>query len=391
MHVDLTPEQRAFRDQCRGYFEKFMTPEFELEMRGSEGGGPLYWKDLRQMGADGMLGIGWPKEWGGQGRTPIEQFLFADEAQRAGFPFPFLTVGTVGPTLMHFGSDELRREFVPRILRGEINFAIGYSEPNAGTDLASLTTRAWRDGDEWVIQGQKIWTSLANFAQYVWLAARTDPESPKHRGISIFIVPTDAKGFSLQPIATMGGVRTNATFYDDVRVPARYLVGGENRGWSLITSQLNFERVSLAPSGPIARLLEDVVAWARQTRLADGRRVIDQEWVQLALARARARAEVLRLMNWKMAAQAQKGLLHPADSSIVKVFGSESGVDIYQALLEVFGTAGALRDGSPGAVLRGRVERLYRTALILTFGGGTNEVQRDIVAMAGLGLPHYRG
>jgi alkylation response protein AidB-like acyl-CoA dehydrogenase len=391
MRIDLTPEQRAFRDQCRAYFARFMTPEFEKEMRGSEGGGPLYWKALRQMGADGMLGVGWPKEYGGQGRTPIEQFLFADEAQRAGFPFPFLTIGTVGPTLAHFGSEELRREFLPRILAGEINFAIGYSEPNAGTDLASLTTRAWREGDEWVISGQKIWTSLANFAQYVWLAARTDPEAPKHRGISIFIVPTDAPGFSLSPIMTMGDVRTNATFYDHVRVPARYLVGGEHRGWSLITSQLNFERVSLAPSGPTERLVEDAIAWARETRLHDGRRVIDQEWVQIQLAKVRARSDVLRLMNWKMAQRAQAGLLHPAESSAVKVFGSESGIEIYQMLLELFGAAGALRDGSPGAVLRGRVERMYRTALIMTFGGGTNEVQRDIIAMAGLGLPHYKG
>jgi alkylation response protein AidB-like acyl-CoA dehydrogenase len=186
-------------------------------------------------------------------------------------------------------------------------------------------------------------------------------------------------------------VRTNATFYDHVRVPARYLVGGEHRGWSLITSQLNFERVSLAPSGPTERLVEEAIAWARETRLADGRRVIDQEWVQIQLAKVKARSDVLRLMNWKMAQRAQAGLLHPAESSAVKVFGSESGIEIYQMLLELFGAAGALRDGSPGAVLRGRVERMYRTALIMTFGGGTNEVQRDIIAMAGLGLPHYKG
>jgi alkylation response protein AidB-like acyl-CoA dehydrogenase len=390
MHVDFTPEQRAFQRYCRGYFEPFMTPEFAAEMEGSEGGGPLYWKALRRMGEDGMLGVGWPEKYGGQEKTPIEQYIFANEAQRSGFPYPFLTVGTVGPTIMHYGTDEQKAEFLPKILAGEINFAIGYSEPNAGTDLASLTTRAERDGDGWVINGQKIWTSLANFTQYVWLACRTDPEAPKHRGISMFVVPMDAPGVSLSPIMTMGGVRTNATFYENVRVPEASLVGGENMGWSLITGQLNYERVALSAYGPDEKLIADVIQWARDTRLADGRRVIDQEWVQMKLARAKARSEIVRLMNWRTAWSLQHAQLHPANASAMKVYSSEASIRTYQSLLEIFGQAGYLRAGSPGAVLAGRVERMYRAALILTFGGGTNEVQRDIIAMAGLGLPHYK-
>jgi alkylation response protein AidB-like acyl-CoA dehydrogenase len=390
MYVDLTDEQRGLQEQLRGYFAELMTAELQAEIQGSEGGGPLYRAALQRMGRDGWLGIGWPKEYGGQGRTPIEQMIFADEVQRAGFPLPFLTLNTVGPTIMAFGSDEIRQEFLPRILRGECHFSIGYSEPGAGTDLASLKTRAVRDGDEWVINGQKVFTSLADFADYIWLAARTDPQAPKHRGISMFIVPTTAEGFKLTPTFTVGDVRTNTTYYENVRVPHRNLVGGENNGWGLIVSQLNHERVSLTPYGPSQRMFEEVRSWARETRLADGRRVIDQGWVREALAWVYARLEALRLMQWKLAWSMTRGKLHPADASAVKVYATELYVQAYRRLMEVLGPAGAVKGGSPGAVARGRLERMYRATLILTFGGGTNEVQRDIIAMAGLGLPHYK-
>ena len=255
MYIDLTQELKALREELRDYFDELMTPELRAELAsGGEGGGPEYRKALKAMGRDGWLGIGWPKEFGGQGRTPLEQYVFADEVQRVGYPLPFLTLGTVGPTLMKYGSEELKAEFLPRILAGDCHFAIGYSEPAAGTDLASLTTAAYRDGDEWVINGQKTWTSLADFADYVWLAARTDPDAKKHRGISMFVVPTASPGFKLTAIRTMADVRTNATYYDNVRVPARYLVGGENNGWGLITSQLNHERVSLFPIGAFQKL-----------------------------------------------------------------------------------------------------------------------------------------
>ncbi|MDX1648715.1 MAG: acyl-CoA dehydrogenase family protein [Myxococcota bacterium] len=390
MFVDLTREQKAVRDEIRAYFDKLMTDELREEMKGTEGGGPLFRETLRKLGEDRWLGIGWPEEYGGQDRSAIEQYLFAEEVQRVGFPLPFLTLGTVGPTLMQFGTDEQRKRFLPRILRGEILFAIGYSEPEAGTDLASLKTRAVRDGDEYVINGQKVFTSLADHSDYVWLAARTDPDAPKHRGISMFIVPLDAPGVKVTPIYTMGGIRTNATYYEDVRVPAENLVGGENRGWTLITNQLNHERVSLFNYGPMGQIYDDVVAWARETEHPEGGKVIDRPWVQANLARFRAHLEVLKVMNWKQAWEITQGGLHPAEASAVKVFASEFNISGYHWLLEVLGEAGTIRDGSPGAILRGRVERTYRSMLILTFGGGTNEVQRDIIAMAGLGMPHYK-
>ena len=392
MYIDLTPELRALRDELRAYFDKMMTPALRAELAaGGEGGGPEYRVALEQMGRDSWLGIGWPKEYGGQDRTPLEQYIFADEVQRAGFPLPFLTLGTVGPTLMRYGSDELKAELLPRILAGRCHFAIGYSEPKAGTDLAALQTRAVRDGDDWIITGQKVFTSLADFADYIWVAARTDPDVSKHRGISMFVVPTDAPGFKVTPIWTMADVRTNTTYYDGVRVPGRYLVGGENNGWSLITSQLNYERISLNPIGPFQLLIEQVRDWARETKLADGRRVIDQPFVRRNLARCVAGGEALKLMLWKQAWTLTHGNLHPAESSAVKVYASEFFVEAYRMLQEVLGAAGVLDRSSPGALLDGRIERMYRAALILTFGGGTNEVQRDIIAMAGLGLPHYKG
>ena len=215
------------------------------------------------MAADGWVGIGWPKEYGGQGRTPIEQFIFFDESMRAGAPVPMLTINSVAPTIMRYGSQEQKEFFLPKILAGEIHFAIGYTEPDAGTDLASLRTRAVRDGDEYVINGQKIFTSLATDADYVWLAVRTDPNVKKHKGISIIIVPTDTPGFKAEPISNMGGFNTNVTFYEDVRVPVGNLVGEENEGWNLITNQLNHERVTLCARGIVERQLEDVIEWAQ--------------------------------------------------------------------------------------------------------------------------------
>jgi len=390
MEIAFTTEQAAFRDELRAYLDRMMTRELTAELAsGGEGGGPEFRKAMKQMGADGLLGVSWPKRYGGQERSAVEQFIFADEVQAVGFPLPFLTLNTVGPMIREFGTDEQRDDFCSRILAGELIFAIGYSEPDAGTDLASLKTSAFRDGDEWVIRGQKMWTSLAQYADYVWLAARTDPDVRKHAGLSVFLVPTSAPGFSRQTVRTVGGTTTNATFYDDVRVPADHLIGGENNGWKLITGQLNHERVSLMTSGRLQRDIADVAAWAREATV-DGGRVIDVPWVQQTLAELYAKASVLRLMNWRQAWSADHGQRHMADSSSIKVFGSELKMDAYRRLIEVLGTAGVLRRGSPGEVLQGRIASAYLNGLILTFGGGANEVQRDIIAMAGIGMPHYK-
>jgi alkylation response protein AidB-like acyl-CoA dehydrogenase len=387
MFIDYSDAEKALVRELRAYFGEIVTDDLLDEVAGTEGGGPLYTRALRRMGSDGWLGIGWPKEFGGQARPAIEQYIFFDEVQRAGFPIPFLTLCTVGPTLMKYGTDAQKAKFLPPILRGELHFAIGYSEPNAGTDLAALRTRAVRDGDVYVVNGQKTFTSLAEYADYVWLAVRTDADAPKHKGISILMVDTKAPGFSLSPIHTLGGNRTNATYYEEMRVPVSARVGGENEGWKLITTQLNHERVALSAPGPVARFVDEVTAWAKATRDADGRRRIDVPWVQANLARSRAHVDVLKLLTWRQASGIDRGAPDPAESSAVKVFGSESFIQVYRWLLEVLGQEGYLKDGSPGARLRGRIERYYRTSIVLTFGGGANEVQRDIIAAAGLRMP----
>ena len=381
MYIDFTPEEQAMRDQLRAYLAGIVTDELLTEVQGTDGGGPKYTAALKRLGADGWLGIGWPKEFGGQARPAIEQFIFFDEVQRAGFPIPFLTLCTVGPTLMKFGSEEQKATMLPRILRGELHFAIGYSEPGAGTDLASLKTRAVRDGDDYVVNGQKMFTSLAEYADYIWLAVRTDPDAPKHKGISILMVDRTSPGVSISPIHTLGGNRTNMVYLEDVRVPVSNRVARENEGWRLITNQLNHERVALLAPGPVERFVEETTAWARETG------AIAEPWVQLALARAQARISALRLMAWRQAWNVGFDRLDPTEASTVKVYGSESFVLIYQWLLEVLGAPGVLKAGSPGALLRGRIEGYYRTTLVLTFGGGVNEVQRDIIAQIGLGMP----
>jgi alkylation response protein AidB-like acyl-CoA dehydrogenase len=297
---------------------------------------------------------------------------------------------------MRFGTPEQKARYLPRIAAGEIHFSIGYSEPEAGTDLAALRTRAVRvkgdgeaGGDGYVINGQKMWTSLIQYADYVWLACRTDPEAPRHQGLSILIVPTDAAGFSWTPVRTVAGTTTSATYYSGVRVPASALVGEENQGWRLITNQLNHERVALTSAAPVRSALQAVCDWARATKLASGQRVIDAEWVQLSLARVHAKAEFLKLLNWRIAAEGGPGP-GPAAASATKVFGTEFATEAYRLLMEVLGANAYVRDGSAGAILSGRIERMHRSALILTFGGGTNEVQRDIIAAAALGLPASR-
>lgn len=387
MHPDYTDEQRALSEELRAYFAGLMTDEVRKSLQGAHETGPVRRDIFRRLGQDGMLGIGWPKAYGGQGRSAIDQFIFFDEAQRSGCPMPFVTLNTVGPTLMAHGSAEHKAAYLPGILTGDILFAIGYSEAGAGTDLASLTTRAIRDGGEWVINGQKMWTSSADEVDYIWLACRTNPDAPKHKGISIIIVPTDSPGFSFTPIVTVGNATTTATYYDEVRVPAANLVGAENEGWKLITSQLNHERVGLAAVGALSfQLYEEVLDWAASTLAADGggASVLDQGWVQMDLARCHAKLEAMKLLNWQMAAELAAESLAPARASAVKVYGTEAVSDVYHLLLGILGAGAHLREGSPGALLSGRLEAAARTAQINTFGGGVNEVQREIVAWTGL-------
>ena len=393
MRISYSPEQEELRRELRAYFGRLMTPERQEALSSTAGGeigvGNVYRETVSQMGRDGWLALGWPEEYGGRARPPMEQLIFTDEAAIAGAPVPFLTINSVAPTIMAFGTAEQKDFYLPKIAAGDIHFAIGYSEPEAGTDLANLRTSASRDGDDYVINGQKMWTSLIQYADYVWLAVRTNAEAKKHRGISVLIMPTTAEGFSWTPVHTMAGVDTSATYYSDVRVPATNLVGEENGGWKLVTNQLNHERVALVSAQPIFTALTQVREWAQNTKDARGERLIDSEWVQLNLARVHAKAEYLKLINWELAS-ARDQTPSPADASAAKVFGTELATEAYRLLMEILGPSATLRQDSPGALLRGRVERMHRSALILTFGGGTNEVQRDIIGMVALGLPRNR-
>jgi alkylation response protein AidB-like acyl-CoA dehydrogenase len=387
MYIAYNEEQEALREELRAYYENLLTPEIREGLAEGHGTGEVMRSVVKQMAADGWLGIGWPKEYGGQGRSQIEQFIFFDESMRSMAPVPMLTINTVGPTIVKHGSQEQKDFFLPKILKGEIHFCIGYTEPSAGTDLASLQTRAVKDGDEYVINGQKIFTSLASDADYIWLATRTDPDAAKHAGITMFIADMDTPGVKAEPMDLLSSHNICSTYFDDVRVPESRMVGGLNKGWKLITGQLNHERVTICSCGMLENSYEDVLAWARETRLADGRRVIDQEWAQINLARVHAGLEFLRLINWKVAWSGIQGKLDVSDASTTKIFGTEFYLQAFRLMMEVLGPRAYVKKGSPADLLAGRLEMMYRSLIILTYGGGTNEIQRDLIGMFGLGLP----
>ncbi|MFD0344504.1 acyl-CoA dehydrogenase family protein [Streptomyces sp. NPDC127117] len=402
MHLAQTERQQQLRAELRTYFREVMPGRDAGAAPGAEDPDGQR-RVLRRIGADGMLGLGWPVEYGGQGRGADEQFVFFDEAYRAGAPVSMVTLNTVGPTLMKYGTEEQKAYFLPRILSGDLVFAIGYSEPEAGTDLAAMRTRAVRDrgdavgqdgagdGGHWVIDGQKIFTSNAQNADWIWLACRTDPEAPKHQGISIILVPTDSPGFSWTPIETVGGLTTTATYYDGIRVPAANLVGPENGGWGLITNQLNHERVALAAIGMQAEdFYEAALAHACTPDPVTGGRPADEPWVRGRLAEAYARLAATRLLNWRLVGEVGAGSPAPGEASGVKFAGTESAVEVYRMCQEITGEAGMVRGGSPGAFGDGELERMNRAAQINTFGGGVSEVQREIVATMRLGMKRGR-
>ena len=385
MFIDLTLEQRNLRNELRSYFADLVTPEEEAEMAVNRHG-DAYRAVVRRMGRDGRLGVGWPKEFGGQGFGAVEQQIFYNEAVRADVPLPLVTLLTVGPTLQQFGTDEQKRKFLPGILSGDIHFAIGYSEPEAGTDLAALRTSAVRDSDgDWIVNGQKVFTTGAHEADYIWLACRTGSTESRHRGITILIVDTTDPGYSWTPIITCDGAHhTNATYFDNVRVPANMLVGEENRGWKLITTQLNHERVGLGPSGKIEQLYDRVHDWAK----AHG--VLGESGVRRALGRLHAMVRLNELLNWQVAAKAEQAAADPngviADASATKVYSTESLQEAGRLAEEVIGRYGDPAEPATAELL-GWLDRRTKQNLVVTFGGGVNEVMRELIATAGLQLP----
>ena len=390
MQIELNKQELTLKNEIREYLLDILNAPLLAELQDPnffEGGGPEFRKALLRMGHDGWIGLSWPKSLGGKEFTPIEQYIFVEEIMRTGFPFPFLTTESVGPMIAKFGSPYAQENIAKRILTGELIFAIGYSEPNAGTDLASLSTEAKKTSKGWLINGQKIWTSLANFADYVWLAARTDKDAKKHKGISMFIVPTSDSGFACHPIHTLGDVRTNSTYYENVEVSDDFLVGDVNGGWSLITSQLNLERLALVNHGPVEELYISLLSQAKDIKLQNGKKLAEISWVQDNFAKIYYKLEALKLICWKQVWSQGNNQFSMTDASVAKVYGSEYFIEAYRLLMEIFGEISLFKSNQELAILNGKLERMYRTASILTFGGGTNEVQKDIIAIAGLFLP----
>jgi alkylation response protein AidB-like acyl-CoA dehydrogenase len=383
--VSDSPLERraALRRELRAYFRMLMTAERRAALRLVGEDGDLWRELVARIGADGWLRLGWPAAYGGDDGSPLDQYLVVEEAMRAEAPYPFVTTLTVAPSLIAFGTETQRRRFLPAIFAGELLFAIGYTEPDAGTDLASLRTRAARDGDDWIINGAKVFTSGAGQADYIWLACRTNPQASRHGGISIIVVPTSSPGFSWTPIQTVGDIRTTATYYEDLRVPAENLVGPVDDGWRLITQQLTHERAGLAAwGGKALQGWDETVAWASEPT-QDGR-PIDAPWLRIELARTHVWLEAMSLLNLETVTAAETSA---AQAAVAKVFGTEVVQDSFRVLASLTGEAGTIRAGAPGAVADGRLERGAREGTINTFGGGVNEVLRDLIAVSALGLP----
>ena len=343
----------------------------------------------RALGKQGWIGLGWPKEAGGGGRSPAEQLAFIEEMQFAEAPTAFHNVGEtiVGPALIQHGTDEQRAEYLPAFLRGERSFALHYSEPEAGSDLASLRTRATRDGDDWIVNGQKLWSTGGDKSEYSWLAVRTDPDAkPKHAGISVFLMPLDAKGITIRPSFAMYGKTFSATFYDDVRVPARNMVGGVNDGWKVITGALAAERVMIGTMVAALQRVFDQLTDYVKTAEVDGRRLRDDPVVRDRIGGLAAELEVARQFTLRNARLVEQGKPLPYEAAMSKVFAGELQERLSEAALDIIGSGSLLSEDAPTAPLA-QIEQVLRHSIMGVVGGGTAEMQRNAIAIRGLRLP----
>jgi 3-oxocholest-4-en-26-oyl-CoA dehydrogenase alpha subunit len=379
---ELDAGQTAWLAEVRAFLTDHVTPALrsELAQHGQELPGGEVASFRRKIGERGWFGLNWPSEYGGLGLGAVYQHLLMREFEYWGVPGPDLTVTSVAPMIMRHGTEQNKLEFLPPIARGELICAVGYSEPEAGTDLASLRTRAVRDGDEWVITGSKIWNSVANRATHEWLCVRTDPDAPRHRGISVIMVPTDTPGIQIRPLYAWSGYRTNETFFDEVRVPADNLIGELNRGWTYITGALDLERGALTNAGDLRRALDALTALTGDIQTPGLRR---------RLAQAEADVEVAMLMGYQAASLLDSGVIPTVEVSVEKVFSSELRQRIADLAIDLLGPDGLLAYLSAGAPEGGTFERLYRVSPLMRFGGGTNEVLRDVIAQRGHGMPSY--
>jgi alkylation response protein AidB-like acyl-CoA dehydrogenase len=386
MDFRYLPEEEAFQAEV----EEFLRAEWDPN-RGDRGEGflvdtPEKRTFVQKMSKKGWLGFGWPVEYGGTDQPGMHQFILNEALAYANAPITGTEVGTVGMTLIHHGNERLKAEFLPAILRGDLTFALGYSEPEAGSDLANLQLRAVRDGDDYVFNGQKRFTSAAHCASHVWLAARTNPDAPKHRGISLFILEMDAPGISVRPLWTMGGGRTNEVYYDNVRVPAYRLVGEENRGWYYVAEALDYERFAIYPFGFVRRAVEEFINYARTAQL-DGRVLRDDPSVRQKVARLAIEMEVGWMLQLRGAHAANQGAVPHIEATMNKLFATTLQQRLYNAALDIMGLYGQLQTGSKHAQAGGRFERAYQSSVVATIAGGTSEVQKNIIAKRELGLP----
>ncbi|MCB0937525.1 MAG: acyl-CoA dehydrogenase family protein [Mycolicibacterium sp.] len=390
MDFDLDTDQLAWLDEVREFLRENVTEALRVEVaeHNLEHPGGEVAAFRRKLGAKGWFGLNWPAEYGGLGLGAVHLHLLMSEFEYWGVPGPDLTVTSIAPMIMRHGTEQNKQEFLPAIARGEMTCALGYSEPDAGTDLASLRTRAVRDGDEWVINGSKIWNSGAQRSTHEWLCVRTDPDAPRHRGISVIVVPVDSPGVRIRPLIAWSGYRTNEVFFDDVRVPVTNLIGEENHGWSYITGALDLERGALTNAGDLRRALDELQVLARTPRL-DGSVPLDNPAIRRRLAQAEADVEVAGLMGHEASSMLADGVIPTVEVSVEKVFSSELRQRIADLGIDVLGAEGLLAHRNPEARAGGRFEKLYRFAPLMRFGGGTNEVLRDVIAQRGHGMPSY--
>lgn len=390
MDFDLDADQQAWLAEVREFLRANVTDALRAEIaeHNLEHPGGEVAAFRRKLGAKGWFGLNWPAEYGGLGLGAVHLHLLMSEFEYWGVPGPDLTVTSIAPMIMRYGTEQNKKEFLPLIARGEMTCALGYSEPDAGTDLASLRTRAVRDGDEWVINGSKIWNSGAQRSTHEWLCVRTDPNAQRHRGISVIAVPVDSPGVRIRPLIAWSGYRTNEVFFDDVWVPVTNLIGEENRGWSYITGALDLERGALTNAGDLRRALDELQVLARMPR-RDGSVPIDNPAVRRRLAQAEADVDVAVLMGYEASSMLADGVIPTVEVSVEKVFSSELRQRIADLGMDLLGAEGLLAHRSPEAPAGGRFEKLYRFAPLMRFGGGTNEVLRDVIAQRGHGMPSY--
>ena len=389
MDYTWPPELARFRDDVRAFVREHRSPDLLAEIEEIDlkpGLGPRVRAVIEELEERGWLRISWPTELGGEGKSIWYQMLLTMELRYGGLPYQRdNTAAMVGPALQRFGTEEQRKSLLPKIYSGEITCALGYSEPDAGTDLASLKLRATRDGDDYVIQGQKIWTSGAHRCTHVWLAARTDPDAPKHRGISMFLLPLDTPGITIRPIYVLTGHRTNEVFYDDVRVPAAMRIGEENRGWYIMTNALDHERVTVGTTTYVDLVLLFEGLLGHLGEHAPGK--LNDATVRQRLAQLKLDLHGLRALLFATAAKVDAGEPPSKEASMVKVWGTELRTRLSSISMDILGRAGALEKDSGAAVLDGAIEQSYRFSPISRFTAGANEVQRNIIAQRGLGLP----